>query len=48
MNDKISNNIILKLFDDHMLMRIVRVKWPPVPWITKGVHMAMTQRDRAF
>lgn len=39
---------ITKLFDKHAPVRSVRLKRAPAPWITVGVRMAMTRRDRAF
>lgn len=49
-DDKISllNNAILKLYDLHAPLKAIKLKRPPAPWITRGVRMAMTRRDRAF
>ncbi|XP_063825284.1 uncharacterized protein LOC135074832 [Ostrinia nubilalis] len=49
-DDKVAvfNSNLLTLYDVHAPLRLVKLKRPPAPWISKGVRMAMTRRDRAF
>lgn len=42
------NSMLIKLFDAHAPVRAVKVKRPPAPWITRGVRLAMSRRDKAF
>lgn len=49
-DDKVAclNAEILALFDKHAPLKAVRMKRQPAPWITRGVRMAMSRRDKAF
>lgn len=49
-DDKISlfNKGIIGLFDVHAPVRTVRVRRPPSPWVSEGVRMAMSKRNKAF